>query len=1156
MVRKSNYGKLEYRVEKSKSKTINTARHNIPKLMLRLLFFIALAFVLFVMPSLVLGAKSKNILILNSYHKGFEWTDAQVYAAKQVLLEKFRDIELYVEYMDTKRIYTAEYIERLMQIYKLKYKNVKFDAIITTDDNALKFVVKYHEEVFAKAPVSFCGINDYQEAMFKGSKEFTGLVEVLDIKPTIDLALKLHPGTRKVVVIVDNTSTGIGQRKDVTAVARQYENLKFEYLKGEDLTNQELFEKLQNLPRDSIVLLTVWLRDKNNDYLPTSEGGPLISSNATVPVYGIIDMYMGHGITGGKLLNSRTHGKTAAEIALRILDGERPSDIPVIIKSTNPYMFDYQQLDRWGISLSALPEGSVVTNKPFSIYEEYKSFIWRVITFIIVLFIAILFLIHNIMQRRRAEEKLRHFRRAVDGSSDAIGFSTPEGLHFYQNKAFGELFGDIGDDPPATSYVDESKGREVFQAIMSGDQWTGEIEMYSKAKDPVNILLRAYAIKDQKNKVVGLVGVHTDVTESKRSEQALRESEKRYRELFENEQDALMVFDAETKLFEDANQATLDLYGYTKSEFFKLTPEDISAEPEETIKTVESIVKEIGSQRIPLRYQQKKDGTVFPVEITSGIFEIKGRRKIIGAVRDISNRKRAEDALKKERDRAQMYLDVAGVIFVALDAEGKVVLLNRKGCEILGYEEQEIVGKPWFDHCLSESMRNEVKSVYDKLMQGVVDAIEYYENPVLTKKGKERHIAWHNALLRNEKGDIIGTFSSGEDITDRKRAEAEGERLLEQLRQAYKMEAIGTLAGGIAHDFNNILASVIGYAELALDDAAKGTLQHENLQGVLVAGNRAKDLVKQILTFSRQVDLEQKPVQVKFVVKEALKLLRASIPSTVEIKQNIQSDALILGDSTQIHQVLMNLCTNAAHAMEDKGGLLTVNLADVELDSEFLSNYPDLKPGQYINLTVTDTGHGIPPAVLEKIFDPFFTTKEKEEGTGMGLSVVHGIVLSHGGTIYAYSEPGIGSTFKVFLPAIERHLEPEDRIEKPIPIGTERILFIDDEPTIVNMGKQILNSLGYDVATRTSSIEALELFKAQEGRFDLVITDMTMPKMTGEVLAKELMSIRPDIPVILCTGFSARMDEKKAMDIGIRAFISKPILKREIAETIRAVLDG
>jgi signal transduction histidine kinase len=379
--------------------------------------------------------------------------------------------------------------------------------------------------------------------------------------------------------------------------------------------------------------------------------------------------------------------------------------------------------------------------------------------------------------------------------------------------------------------------------------------------------------------------------------------------------------------------------------------------------------------------------------------------------------------------------------------------------------------------------------------------------------------------------------------------------LEKQLFQAQKMETIGTLAGGIAHDFNNILTSVIGFSELALNDAKKGSQQYDNLQEVLTAGNRAVDLVKQILTFSRQTDQKKKPVQVKQILKEALKFIRSSIPTTINIKQNIQSDALIMGDPAHIHQVLMNLCANAAHAMKDTGGVLTVDLSDMEFNSNVVSNYPDLPPGKYLNLTVTDTGHGMTPDVLDKIFDPFFTTKQKEEGTGMGLSVVHGIVRGHEGAIYAYSNPGQGSTFNIFLPAIHKQLQPEDSVDRPVLTGTERILMVDDEPAIVKMSKQTLESLGYDVVTRTSSIEALEFFRRRPKSVDLVITDMTMPNMTGDELAVELMKIRPDIPVILCTGFSTRINEQKSKAKGIRAFVLKPIIKQKLSETIRKVLD-
>ena len=402
--------------------------------------------------------------------------------------------------------------------------------------------------------------------------------------------------------------------------------------------------------------------------------------------------------------------------------------------------------------------------------------------------------------------------------------------------------------------------------------------------------------------------------------------------------------------------------------------------------------------------------------------------------------------------------------------------------------------------------------------------------------------------IRDKSGKITNFVSIDRDRTH----EIELEK---QLFQVQKMETIGTLAGGIAHDFNNILTSVIGFSELALNDAKKGSQQYENLQEVLKAGNRAVDLVKQILTFSRQTDQKKKPVQVKCILEEAIKLIRSSIPTTIKIKQNIRSDALVMGDSNHIHQVLINLCANAAHAMEDTGGVLTVDLSDMEFNSNLVPNYPDLPPGKYLNLTVTDTGRGMPPDVLDKIFDPFFTTKQKEEGTGMGLSVVHGIVRSHGGHIYTHSEPGQGSTFDIFLPAIYKQLQPDDSVDRPVLTGTERILLVDDEPAIVNMSKQLIESLGYDVVTRISSIEALEFFSHQPESVDLVITDMTMPNMTGEELAEELMKIRPDIPVILCTGFSTRINEQKAKAKGIRAFVLKPIIKQKLSETIREVLD-
>jgi CheY-like chemotaxis protein len=371
------------------------------------------------------------------------------------------------------------------------------------------------------------------------------------------------------------------------------------------------------------------------------------------------------------------------------------------------------------------------------------------------------------------------------------------------------------------------------------------------------------------------------------------------------------------------------------------------------------------------------------------------------------------------------------------------------------------------------------------------------------------------------------------------------------------MEAIGTLAGGIAHDFNNILSAIMGYTELAEVHALEGTELRKHLLQVLKATRRAKDLVSHILAFSRHGDAQEiRPVAVAPIIKEALKLMRASLPSTVQIRKNISSEAgAIMGDPTQIHQVLMNLCTNAAHAMREQGGTLDVRLNTMELDTRMARTYAELKEGVYVRLTVKDTGHGMNPASLERIFDPYFTTKGVGEGTGLGLAVVHGIVKSHGGAIAIQSEPGKGTVFEILFPRIDFGQEKSTNAQGPVPKGTERILFVDDENALAELGQMILSPLGYEVTTTMSSLEALELFRSQPAAFDLVVTDMTMPKMTGVGLASEMLRIRPDLPIILCTGHSDEITEDRAKDIGIRAFVMKPLSRRNLAEVIRKILD-
>lgn len=504
---------------------------------------------------------------------------------------------------------------------------------------------------------------------------------------------------------------------------------------------------------------------------------------------------------------------------------------------------------------------------------------------------------------------------------------------------------------------------------------------------------------------------------------------------------------------------------------------------------------------------------------------------------------KAERDLKKSEEKYRLLFENANdAIFVVQD--DVVKFPNPSALSILGYSEEELSKLPLVNLVHPED-RHIVRERYKRRLKGE-KVPGSYSLRLINKDHEELWLEMNNVITEWE-GKPAGVYFT-RDITQQKLLE-------EQFYQAQKMEALGTLAGGIAHDFNNILSAIMGYTELSLNVAQEEGPLRRRLNEIYKASYRAKDLVHQILSFSRQMESERKPIRLHLIVKEALKLLRASLPTTIEFREEIatQSDT-VRANPTQVHQVLMNLCTNAHHAMMEKGGVLEMTLAPLELDDYAAASYPDLLPGPYLRLTVSDTGRGMDRATLERIFEPYFTTKEKGVGTGLGLAVVHGIVKRHGGAITVTSEVGKGTAFNILLPRIETETVEEAELLEPLPTGHERILFVDDEETLVEMGGEMLKELGYEFVGSTSSLEALETFRAQPDGFDLVITDMTMPDKTGLELAREMMAIRPDIPIILCTGFSGVTSEERAKAIGIREFMLKPLLMRELANTIRKVL--
>jgi len=448
---------------------------------------------------------------------------------------------------------------------------------------------------------------------------------------------------------------------------------------------------------------------------------------------------------------------------------------------------------------------------------------------------------------------------------------------------------------------------------------------------------------------------------------------------------------------------------------------------------------------------------------------------------------------------------------------------------------------------------------YSKIPEGSVPFRNFLSAPVIINNTLMGQIAVADSI-RDYSDRDIRLLQELADLyaiaIQRKISEDERDTLQMQLQHSQRLESIGILAGGIAHDFNNILFPIIGYTEMSMIKIPEGHDIRKNLEEIFKAANRARNLIQQILTFSRRSNRERKPLKVQSVIKETLDFLMIPMEKNIEIRQNIDKKCgYILADRTQIHQVIMNLCTNAYHSMQEKGGILEVSLNQVKLNPYDIIPYMNISPGSYLHLSVRDTGYGMKKSVMERIFDPFFTTKAPGKGTGMGLSVVHGIVKSYDGCITVYSEPEKGSIFHVYLPLMDTHeTEITELSSEEPPTGDERILLVDDEEQVLNMLQKMLEQLGYQVKAFMSSPEAYQYFTDSPDSFDLVITDMTMPKMTGEELAKKIMIIRSDIPIILCTGFSEKMSEEKAKSLGIREFIMKPVIRGEIAKIIRHVL--
>lgn len=504
----------------------------------------------------------------------------------------------------------------------------------------------------------------------------------------------------------------------------------------------------------------------------------------------------------------------------------------------------------------------------------------------------------------------------------------------------------------------------------------------------------------------------------------------------------------------------------------------------------------------------------------------------------------AKEKVQQTHRLLNSVIENSPLAIIAFDLNKKITLWSTAAEDMFGWKTNKAVGKQ-ADIMVSDA-ENDLQSLFRDILSE--KQVSDSEIKCLKKDGSVFDASLSVSAISDTEGKIQGGMAIIGDISRRKEME-------EHILQVQKMEAIGTLAGGIAHDFNNILSSVFGFTDVARMKLNDGEKIEDELDQVIIAGRRARDLVQQILTFSRQADVQKIPLGIAPLIKEVSKFLRSSLPASIEIRRKLNvSSSTVMADPTQIHRILMNLCTNAAHAMKDTGGVLTVRLEEVASENMASHRYSELEGGTYLRLSIADTGCGIPKEHIEKIFDPFYTTKKREEGTGLGLSVVHGIVKDMHGAISVDTEPGKGTTFHVLLPKYVRKVVEEKTLEPVSKVQKGKLLFVDDEKGIIRTGQRILERRGYEVVATTKPLEALEIFMEKPSDFDVVLTDLDMPDMTGLELSRRFLEIRPDIPVVLATGFSADITPEILKNAGVREMVMKPMIAGELAETVRRAM--
>ncbi|MEE4239893.1 MAG: PAS domain S-box protein [Desulfopila sp.] len=823
--------------------------------------------------------------------------------------------------------------------------------------------------------------------------------------------------------------------------------------------------------------------------------------------------------------------------------------------------FFKEQAKKYGFDENGYLEA--VKNVPVWSREQLDSYLFYIKGLIAIISESGLKTLKEIENRKQIEARERRHKSILKTAMDGFWLADTEGRLLEVNNAYCSMTGYSEDEllTMCIADLDVEENQEIvvqhIQKVVAQGSDRFESKHLRKDGTVLDVEVSVQFRSEDGGQCVCFI---RDISERKLAEQKLRKSEENFRSLSESSSDFIMRYDQDCR-HTYMNPAALAASGVSEGDIAGKTLFE-SGFPLDLCKVLEEKIIQVFETGTPSQAE-------FSLESVNGLVYLDWRltpefdadnqvMSVLGVSRDITERKQAEAELREYSQRLQLATDSGKLAIWDWNVKDNIMFWDERMFELYGITQETFPNN--FDAWINGLHPDDKKRAIEECDSALAGEKEFDTSfRVLHPDGAVKFLKANGIVIRDNAGKAVRMIGINSDITEQIQTEEERRILETHLQQAQKMEAIGTLAGGIAHDFNNILGAILGYAEMAYEDSISGSVKPGDLNQILHAGQRAKELVKQILAFSRQTETEERALQPAVIIKEAIKMLRASLPTTIDIQTNIDPNAgVVLADPSQIHQIITNLCTNAFHAMEETGGTLNISLKQQELTSVDLVSEPHLQPGKFVTISVKDTGSGIAPEIMNKIFDPFFTTKETGMGTGMGLAIIHGITKKIGGFVSCKSSLGEGTTFHVYLPVYTTTAPPEaDAPFLELPqTGIERILFIDDEEMLAEMGKTMLERLGYSVTVETNSIEALKIIQSQPDNFDLIITDQTMPGMTGTDLAQRVLQIQPGLPIILCTGFSNLISEEKAKMYGIKGFAMKPLAKTDLSKLVRKVLDG